>query len=353
VTPNQPDSANDLSSAEQVHTAVHRFFAKLSSPLKPYPVVLAVSGGPDSLCMADAIVDLQSDIQVIPVIAHLNHGLRGKEAQADADFVRSFAVSHDIACHIGESDVHQISKEHHISIEEAARSARYTFLASVARAARANYIALAHNADDQVETVLLRLIRGTGITGLQGMQAVSPLKAEFDAGNDTLLLLRPLLSLPRSVIDAYCSVRNLSPRHDATNDERHHLRNRIRLDLLPLLESYNPGVRKVIRRLAETAGADVEIVSYAVKLALDQIRIQDAELLTIDRSAWTLLPVGLQRATLRDALLQFNGELTHVKYAGIEEARDVLNSAAAHAEIAILAQVRIVVTPRQFWFKRA
>jgi tRNA(Ile)-lysidine synthetase-like protein len=350
VATDQAGPVPDRSSVEKVHAVIRVFFSRLTSPSTPYPVVLAVSGGPDSLCMADAIIDLQSELHLSPVIAHLNHGLRGKAAVDDADFVRSFADARGIEFYVLESDVQGLSMERHLSIEEAARIARYTFLASVAEATHATHIALAHNADDQVETVLLRLIRGTGLTGLQGIQAISPLKTEFDTGGQTVMLLRPLLSLPRSVIEAYCSYCNLSPRHDSTNDERHHLRNRIRLDLLPLLEQYNPGIRKVIGRLAETATAEMEIVMYATQQALGQLRIHNEQEVTIDRSAWSALPISLQRATLREAILQFNGELTHVKYAGIEEARDVLNSTAVHAEIAVLANIRIVVTPQRFWF---
>ena len=114
------------------------------------------------------------------------------------------------------------------------------------------------------------------------------------------------------------------------------------------MEQFNPGIRHVLLRLAETATSDAEIVHDATQHALDAIRLSESEKGTIDRLAWSALPISLQRATLRALLLEFHGELTNVKYTGIEEARDVLNSPASHAQIAILASVRIVVTPRQF-----
>jgi len=351
--PNQRESADGSGSTECVHAAIRNFFSVIPAPVTPFPVVLAVSGGPDSLCMADAIVSLQSEIHVRPVLAHLNHGLRGQDAKDDVLFVQSFAETHHVGFYTADIDVWKMHLDRRLSVEEAARIARYSFLASVAHQTKASHIAVAHNADDQVETVLLRLIRGTGIAGLQGMKAISPLKSEYETDDATLQILRPLLSMPRQMIVQYCSEQNLAPRYDSTNDERHHMRNRIRLDLLPLLEQFNPGVRKVIGRLAETAASDMEIINYTTKLTLETIGVNDGNSSVFDRSAWCKLPVGLQRSTLREGLLQFNGVLTHVKYAGIEEAREVLNGTAVHAEIAILSNVRIVVSKQRFWFKLA
>ena len=343
-------SRSDTECIQTIHSALRQFFSSLNFGLQPpTPLLLAVSGGPDSLCMADAIIALQSELHVAPVIAHLDHQLRGEAARADADFVRTFATHMQVPCIVEQVDVGELSRVQHISIEVAAREARYRFLASAAQSIGAQYISIAHNADDQAETVLLRLLRGTGIYGLRGMRPVHPLEASsiHTAG---LILIRPLLGVQRTEIECYCRSRDLAPRLDATNNELHHTRNRIRHELLPLLEQYNPGIRKVLVRLAETATTDTETIDFATQQVFQGLLItaDPNQPLTLDRATWCALPVGLQRATLREAVKRVKHNLTDLKFAGVEEARDVLNSDARTAEIAILDDIRIIVHARVF-----
>lgn len=314
----------------------------------PAPVMLAVSGGPDSLCLADATLAQAGALGLAPVIAHLDHGLRGEASRADAEFTRAFAAAHD-APFIGErADVAGLASATRVSVEVAARRARYEFLARAAQSAGASLIALAHHADDQAETVLSRLIRGAGITGLRGMQLLSP--HPFAPG---LYLIRPLLQVTRAEVLAYCAARQLQPRFDETNDTLDYTRNRIRHELLPLLEQYNPGIRAVLARLADTAAADAEIIEHATEQALAQVLRNDIDppgshRLTLDRRGWQALPAGLQRATLRRAVQMLRGDLTDLKLAAIEEARDVLNSDARAGVIALRPDARIEVSPTCF-----
>jgi tRNA(Ile)-lysidine synthetase-like protein len=346
--PSRPDGTD--TSLTTIHLALRQFFSSLHIPptASPVPLLLAVSGGPDSLCMADAIITLQQELHVAPVIAHLDHQLRGEDAHADARFVQAFAQQRQVPCIVEAMDVAEIARAEHLSIEVAARQARYHFLGTAAQSAEARYIVLAHHAGDQAETVLLRLLRGTGIYGLRGMRPTSPLNMP-GATFPHLTLLRPLLTISRAEIERYCQHRNLVPRHDATNDELHHTRNRIRHELLPLLEQYNPGIRKVLVRLAETATTDTEIIEYATQQAFQQLVTgMPTQPLTLNRHVWQALPVGLQRTTLREAVRQVRHNLTDLKFAGVEEARDVLNSTARSAEIAILDDTRIIVQPNAF-----
>ncbi len=313
----------------------------------PAPVVLAVSGGPDSLCLADATLAQAGALGLTVAIAHLDHGLRGEAGHADAEFTRAFASACGAPFYGEQADVAGLASATRASIEVAARRARYEFLARAARAFGASLIALAHHADDQAETVLLRLIRGAGITGLRGMQPLSP--HPFAPG---LYLIRPLLQVTRAEVLAYCAARQLQPRFDETNDTPDHTRNRIRHELLPLLEQYNPGIRAVLARLADTAAADAEIVEHAAEQALSQVMCRNGEpgsnRLTLDRRAWQTLPAGLQRATLRRAVQILCGDLTDLKLAAIDEARDVLNSDARSGIISLRPDARIEVSPTHF-----
>ncbi|MGQ9905066.1 MAG: tRNA lysidine(34) synthetase TilS [Anaerolineae bacterium] len=313
----------------------------------PTPIILAVSGGPDSLCLADTVLSQVDALGLLPAIAHLDHGLRGEASRADAEFTRAFASARSAPFFGEQADVASLANAARLSIEVAARRARYDFLARAAYAFGASLIALAHHADDQAETVLLRLIRGTGLTGLRGMQLLSPHPSARG-----LYLIRPLLQITHAEVLAYCQARQLEPRLDETNASADHLRNRVRRELLPLLEQYNPGIRAVLARLAEIAAGDAEIVAHAAEQALAQLIQPQAQAannrLTLDRAAWRALPTSLQRATLRQAVQRLRGDLTDLKLAAVEEARDVLNSDAPSGVISLRPNARIEVWPTHF-----
>ncbi|MFC1463740.1 MAG: tRNA lysidine(34) synthetase TilS [Candidatus Brachytrichaceae bacterium NZ_4S206] len=311
-------------------------------------VVLAVSGGADSLCLADATLAIAPRLRLRPLIAHLDHGLRGEASAADAEFVCAFAAERSVPCVVERADVNALAREHKLSIEVAAREARYRFLARVAEAHGTRLVALAHHADDQAETVLLRLIRGTGLQGLRGMQTHDALPTA-----PHLTAVRPLLRTSRAEIEQYCRERKLLPRHDATNDALDHTRNRIRHELLPFLERYNPNIRMTLTRLADTVAADVEIVEQATQAAFERVAQLSPEGIAVDRPAWCALPRGLQRAILREAVRRLQGDVTGLQYAAIEEARDVLNSDAPTGEIALMHDVRIEVTKRTFIVRKS
>lgn len=329
-----------------VRLAFEHFIAGVDAPRAvgaPLPVIVAVSGGPDSMCLCDAILETAHELRLRPVIAHLNHQLRGDEAAADEDYVRQFAAQRAVPCAITRMDVSARATQRRQSLELAAREARYEFLAQVAHEHGAAHIALAHQADDQAETILLRLIRGTGVAGLRGMSAISP-----HPTHPALSLVRPLLGLERAQIEAYCAARGLAPRTDSSNQSGHHLRNRARHELLPLLETFNPGIRKTLLHLADGAASDLEIIMQATQNAYAKVVLRETDTaVTMDRAAWRGLSIGLQRATLREAVRKLKGDTTNLKFAAIEEARAVLNSAAALGEIALMAFVKIKVRAKE------
>jgi tRNA(Ile)-lysidine synthase len=199
-------------------------------------LVVAVSGGPDSVCLLHILADLRSELGVELHVAHLNHRLRGKDSEADAAYVAGLTRRLGLPATVASSDVEAYQKKKHISLEEAAREVRYDFLAEVARKMGAARVAVGHTADDHIETVLMHLLRGSGTGGLRGMR---PLTAYGD-----LIIIRPLLALSGRDTIAYCRQHRLRPRRDASNFSPEPLRNRIRHNLLPELRKYNrrPGL---------------------------------------------------------------------------------------------------------------
>jgi tRNA(Ile)-lysidine synthase len=327
-----------------VTNLVSRLRAEVARALAQLPtdttLIAGVSGGPDSMCLADALLARWRTERVI--LAHFNHALRGAASDADADYVREFAQARGVRCVIERADVAALAAATGVSLELAGRDARYAFFARLATQTGAGAVLVAHHADDQAETVLFRMLRGTGIEGLRGMRTLSSLKD----GPPGVALIRPLLRVPRADIEKYCADLGLEPRYDATNDALDATRNRLRHEVLPMLERINPGVRQVLARLADSAAAELDVSAYATSQAMRAVTQPRDDGIAIDRAAWRNLPEGMQRLVLRECVRVLKGELTNLNYMAIEEAREVLLSDAHSAEIALMADVRIAVAAR-------
>ncbi len=223
----------------ELETAVKRLIQSRNLIPPDVLVIIGVSGGVDSL----VLLHILNRIHIRLHAATLDHGLRGEAGAADAQFVEDTTREWNIPCTREFADVPTLAAEWKLGIEAAARRARYDFLKSTADQYGAQHIAVAHNLDDQAETVLMHLIRGSGVRGLGGM-ALSTMQQGY-------LIVRPLLETPRAEIEAYAHENGLTPRMDATNEDTHYLRNRIRQELVPLLKTYNPNVVQAIGRLAD------------------------------------------------------------------------------------------------------
>jgi len=307
-------------------------------------VVVGVSGGPDSLCLLHVLLRLSSVLSFKIHVGHLNHCIRGWEGEEDAQFVAHIAQNWGVPVSIERVDVPALARRHKLALEEAARCARYTFLGRLARQINAAAIAVAHHADDQTETVLMHWIRGSGLAGLRGMLPVTPLAeyrliADWEApsGQSSALghvlppepssnatspmLVRPLLTVTRSEIEAYCQEHNLQPRVDRSNLDTTYFRNRLRHELLPYLETYNPNIREVLRRTAEVVAADYDLLQRCLEEAWTAtIREETEEAVVLDLVAWRSLPISLQRSTLRRAIHRLRRALRNINFIHVEEA---------------------------------
>ncbi|MCK4597031.1 tRNA lysidine(34) synthetase TilS, partial [bacterium] len=201
-------------------------------------VLTCVSGGPDSMALLYLMRELQKDYKIKLAVAHLDHMLRGRQSAGDAAFVKKTAIGLSIPVITEKKDVKRIAGSRRMSAEEAAREVRYDFYRRAAKKTGANKIATGHNADDQAETVLMRILRGAGSTGLSG---IPPVRG---------LIVRPLIQVRRRQIETYLRRHRLRPRQDLTNRELRLLRNRVRRELIPLLEKrYNPNIVETLNRI--------------------------------------------------------------------------------------------------------
>ena len=275
-------------------------------------LVVGVSGGPDSLVLLHLLTRLRAEYDLRLQTAHLNHGLR-PGADDDAEFVAQIAKAWDVPCAVERADVAAIAKEQRLSVEEAGRQARYAFFARLAPAA-----AVAHNADDQAETVLMHLLRGSGLAGLRGML---PKASNQWSVNSEQVIVRPLLGTTRAEIEAYASAHGLQPRLDPTNADTTFFRNRLRHELLPFLETYNPNIHQILRRTAEVAAGDYELLRGLVEQAwADTLLPSPDNAITFDLPRWRALPLPLQRALLREAIGCLRPGLRDVDFTPVDNA---------------------------------
>jgi tRNA(Ile)-lysidine synthase len=252
-------------------------------------VLVAVSGGVDSMVLLDVLVRLASKHRWRLHVAHFNHQLRGRASDADERLVRTTAKRLRLAFVGGRADVRQLAREQKVSIEMAARQARHEFLAGAARERRIKVVALAHHADDQVELFFLRLLRGAGGRGLAGMKWSNASPAD-----KRLTLVRPLLDCSKADLRAFAKEAKLSFREDASNDSPDFLRNRIRRELLPLLEKhYQPSITKIVLRQMTILGDEAALLE---KLARSWRRMRSP--------AFATLATALQRQVLQAGLME-------------------------------------------------
>ena len=208
-------------------------------------ILLAVSGGMDSMTMATLFAKLRDNSGGADIaIAHCNFHLRGGESDGDCALVREWAESHGIVCHVADFDTEAWAKEHCISIEMAARELRYSWFAELCRKESCDALAVAHNANDNAETLFLNLLRGTGVTGIAGMSALDSIPVE-DCG---IPMVRPLLQFTRNQIEGYAFAEKIPYRNDSTNAEVEYRRNRIRNIVFPVFEKINPSFIRTISR---------------------------------------------------------------------------------------------------------
>ncbi len=287
-------------------------------------LLVAVSGGPDSVCLLHILVKLREELGISLHIAHLNHQLRGAESEADADYTAGLARSLGIPASIEQGDVKAYQARQHISLEEAAREVRYTFLAQVAKSIGASRVAVGHTANDHLETILMHLIRGAGTGGLRGLQP----SHQWQSAGNSVTIIRPLWPLSRRETAGYCHHHQLMPRIDASNRSLSPLRNRIRRQLLPLLESYNPQVASALLRTARIAGDDFAWLNKETDRLWAEIVRKQGNTITLDKKRLLELPPALKRYLLRRVIEDLSGNLKDIELRHIEAIMDALTRPA-------------------------
>jgi tRNA(Ile)-lysidine synthase len=280
--------------------------------LKPHDgVLVAVSGGSDSVALLHSLQCLTEEFPLTLWAAHLNHGLRGREAEEDADFVSLLAEKWGIPAVIEKADVHKLATSAGLSIQEAARQVRYRFLRRVAVQRGLAKIAVGHHANDQAETVLLNFLRGSGTSGLKGMLPLSQ------------GIIRPLLEITRQEIDSYCLSHGLPSREDSTNLQIYYQRNRVRWHLLPELQSYNPRMLDVISRMAKVLREEDEFLEQACAAAIAPLIQPSGSGIKLPLKEFLFLPAAIQGRAIRQCYAKLAGSKEGLNFAQVEAGLEI------------------------------
>jgi len=286
-------------------------------------VLLCVSGGPDSVAMLSLFDALKKDLSLELFIAHLNHKLRGRDSDKDQAYVENLARRYKLPLIAAQEDVKRSARAKRLSLEDAARRARYDFFLKSAKELDIDSIATAHTRDDQAETVLMRLLRGSGLRGLKG---ISP-KRHMDG----FLIVRPLIDISRKEIESYLREKGIRPRIDATNLKTDFFRNKVRLRLLPLLErGYSPKIKELLASLAELLDKDYEYISVSQKSIFKRLaRLGRKGCVSFSLSVFKRQGISVQRALARESIRSLSGTLDSIEYRHWQEVESLVNKRPA------------------------
>lgn len=292
-------------------------------------ILAACSGGADSLVLVDLLFRLQAEMQFSVSVAHFNHQLRGEESHKDAEYVADFCQQRKLPFFIGQADVAAERKKRGGSIEAVARELRYDYLGQLAARVGADCIMTGHHLDDQAETVLLNLLRGSGGKGLGAVKVSRG------------MVVRPLLCLNRQEIEEYCNQRKIMPRYDQSNSDVEYMRNRIRHELIPFLQRrFNPSVVQTLCRTADVLQAEHQFLRDYTLEKMDELITQTIEGFCFSKKDFLLLATAVQRELLRGILEKLRGESQGISFIHVEKIRGLVSAERGSKQLRLPGRIR-------------
>lgn len=273
-------------------------------------IIVAVSGGPDSICLLDILKKLQKEktISFEIIVAHVNHMIR-EEAKEDEQYVKKYCEKNGIVFFAKSIDVEKMAHTNKIGTEEAGRLVRYNFFEEILEKTKATKIAIAHNKNDKIETIFLHILRGSGLEGLKGIEP----KREN--------IIRPLIECERAEIEKYCEENQLQPRIDKTNFENIYNRNKIRNIVIPYIQKeFNPNIIKTINRLSSIITEEEEYLEKQTKKAYQELLLEEQEnQITIDLKKFNLQETVIKVRLIRYIIKRLFGSCQRIEKIHIED----------------------------------
>lgn len=295
-------------------------------------VIVGVSGGPDSLALLHILKSIQNKYNFRLYAAHVNHNLREEESKKDELFVKKTCNEWGIPLYIENANIYKISKERKLTLEETGREVRYNYFNEIMKKIDAQRIAVAHNANDNAETILMNMIRGSGLDGLSGINPVRD------------YIIRPLIKIERCEIEEYCKVNELNPRIDSSNLDKVYIRNKVRLELIPYIKKeFNQSIIGTINRMGQLISNDSAYIQEHVSKILDEVIIKQAEeyisinLDKISRQSSLIIP-----RVIRGAIKRLLGHLTEFEHINIEQVINLINFGRVGSTICLPKGLKVV-----------
>lgn len=305
-------------------------------------IVVGVSGGPDSICLLNVLKNLQNELKINIVVAHINHMIR-KEADSETVFVQDFCEQRDIKCFVKKADVLQIAKEKKLGTEEVGRKIRYDFFEEVKNIVGGNKIATAHNANDNAETVLMNFLRGSGSTGLKGIEPIRDNK-----------LIRPIIECTRQEIEQYCNEKGLNPKYDKTNQENIYTRNKIRNMLIPYIqENFNPNIIETINRMSNLIATDEMYFKSIVKQSYKEIFISRTEKeIILDLKKFNVLEKVIKSRLIIYTINELLGTTNGIEKIHIEDVIKLCKNNIGNKYLTPNKNIKIMIKNKKIFFTR-
>lgn len=305
-------------------------------------IVVGVSGGPDSICLLNVLKNLQNELKINIVVAHINHMIR-KEADSETEFVQDFCKQRDIKCFVKKADVLQIAKEKKLGTEEVGRKIRYYFFEEVKNLVGGNKIATAHNANDNAETVLMNFLRGSGSTGLKGIEPIRDNK-----------LIRPIIECTRQEIEQYCNEKDLNPKYDKTNQENIYTRNKIRNMLIPYIqENFNPNIIETINRMSNLIATDEMYFKSIVKQSYKETFISRTEKeIILDLKKFNVLEKVIKSRLIIYTINELLGTTNGIEKIHIEDVIKLCKNNIGNKYLTPNKNIKIMIKNKKIFFTR-
>lgn len=304
-------------------------------------IVVAVSGGPDSMCLLHILLTLRKEYNLELNVAHVNHMIR-ENAILDEEYVKDFCEKNNLNFFVKKVDVHELSKKDRIGTEEAGRKARYEFFNEVKEMTSSNKIAIAHNKNDKVETIFLNLIRGTGTYGLIGIEPKNG------------IYIRPLLEIERENIERYCDEFNLNPRIDESNFENIYNRNKIRNVIIPYIKKeFNPNIVNTVSRLSDIVQDEEKYFNKIVENEYKKLVIEETnEYIKLNRKEFNDLDLIIRKKLVFYVINKLIGSTMGIEKIHVEDIIKLCSNNIGNKYLTPKKNIKVSLKNKQLYFEK-
>ena len=304
-------------------------------------IVVGVSGGPDSITLLECLNKYKEKLEIEIIVAHINHLIR-KDSTEDEQYVENICKKMNIKCYIKRENVLSLAKKLKIGTEEAGRKVRYEFFDEILKKEKANKIAIAHNMNDNAETILLNLLRGTGLNGLEGIQPM-----EYNK------YIRPLINISRKEIEEYVEKNELKPKIDYTNKKNIYKRNKIRNELLPYLKKINPNIVESLSRLSKIVKEENTYIKKETEKIYDNIKIKDEKNLgkiELDIKEFNKLEIAIKKNLIIKCIEETIGDSRNIEKINIDDIIKICSNNIGNKYILPNKKIKILIKNKKIIF---